>query len=303
MGVCGMRMSCQARSIEHSTAPELLCCGNGGRKAVSCGLCTGKPAQKPCWVYYAPLRLQSSRRRAMGSGVGRKSAASSGHTTDLVHWLQAGKTVDISRRASESTDLLPPSALPRSLRSLRLSPPTRPAAGRPAAAAAHRAADMDIGGSAAVGGDGGDGESKCQRRGIVIDGIGVSIYRDLRQCRLSSVSASILPIGDLETFDDARLSAKFCVLPVRRSVQGLRCPQSLRPGASVRCEGKEKAVSGGRFVGNKAAKTTLLGLLCSSMSAEPPPKSRIKWKKVCSQQPGKPVSSLHPICPQPRWEE
>ena len=46
-------------------------------------------------------------------GVGRKSATSVGLTTDLVHWLQAGKTVDILRCAAESTDLLPPSALPR----------------------------------------------------------------------------------------------------------------------------------------------------------------------------------------------
>ena len=87
----------------------------------------------------------------MGSGVGRKSAASSGHTTDLVHWLQAGKTVDILRCAAESTDLLPPSALPRSLRSLRLSPPSRPAAGRLPAAAGHRAAVVD---SVAYAGDG-----------------------------------------------------------------------------------------------------------------------------------------------------
>ena len=50
---------------------------------------------------------------------------------------------------------------------------------------------------------------------------------------------------------------------------------SLRAGAFVQCEGR-KEVSCGRFVGNKAAKTTLLGLLCSSMSAEPPPKSREK---------------------------
>ena len=46
-------------------------------------------------------------------GVGRKSATSVGHTTDPFNSLQAGKTVDISRCASESTDLLPPSALPR----------------------------------------------------------------------------------------------------------------------------------------------------------------------------------------------
>ena len=35
------------------------------------------------------------------SGVGRKSATSVGLTTDLVHWLQAGKTVAIVRFASK----------------------------------------------------------------------------------------------------------------------------------------------------------------------------------------------------------
>ena len=47
------------------------------------------------------------------SGVGRKSATSVGLTTDPFNSLQAGKTVDILRYAAESTDLLPPSALPR----------------------------------------------------------------------------------------------------------------------------------------------------------------------------------------------
>ena len=63
-----------------------------------------------------------------------------GLTTDLVHWLQAGKTVDILRYAAESTDLLPPSALPRLLRSLRLFPPSRPAGCRLPAVTGHRAA-------------------------------------------------------------------------------------------------------------------------------------------------------------------
>ena len=65
-------------------------------------------------------------------------------------------------------------------------------------------------------------------------------------------------IGDSETYDDFRLTAKFCVLPVRWLVQALRCPQSLRAEAFVRCGGK-KAVSGGRYGDNKVAITTLLG--------------------------------------------
>ena len=57
------------------------------------------------------------------SGVGQQSLLSQVQLTDLVHWLQAGKTVDISRCASESTDLLPPSALLRPLRGLQLPRP------------------------------------------------------------------------------------------------------------------------------------------------------------------------------------
>ena len=56
-------------------------------------------------------------------GVGRKSATSVGLTTDLDHWLQADKTVDILRCATKSTDLLPPSELLRPLRGLQLPRP------------------------------------------------------------------------------------------------------------------------------------------------------------------------------------
>ena len=64
MGVSGMRMSCKALIIGHSFAPGRSCCVSGSRKADSRGLCTGKPAQKPCWGSMAPLRRRSRRRRA-----------------------------------------------------------------------------------------------------------------------------------------------------------------------------------------------------------------------------------------------
>ena len=80
----------------------------------------------------------------MEKGVGRKSVASDGHTTDAVYSLQAGKTVDISRRAAESTDLLSAFSTASATLWPAAAPPTRPAAGRLAAAAAHRAAGVDI---------------------------------------------------------------------------------------------------------------------------------------------------------------
>ena len=59
---------CQCRaSVVHSHyGLDRQCCGSGSRKAVSCGICTGKPAQKPCWGYLAPLCRQSRQRRAAG---------------------------------------------------------------------------------------------------------------------------------------------------------------------------------------------------------------------------------------------
>ena len=71
------------------------------------------------------------------------SATSVGQTTDLVYLLQAGKTVDISRVASESTDLLSAFSTASATLWPAAAPPTRPAAGRLAAAAAHRAAGED----------------------------------------------------------------------------------------------------------------------------------------------------------------
>ncbi len=84
-----------------------------------------RPADIPVWLSASrerllraprPLRLrlrcQQGKRCRSASGCGALRL----HTprlTDPSHWLQAGKTVDILRCAAESTDLLPPSALPR----------------------------------------------------------------------------------------------------------------------------------------------------------------------------------------------
>ena len=98
-------------------------------------------------------------------GVGRKSATSVGLTTDPFNSLQAGKTVDISRCASESTDLLPPSALLRPLRGLQLVPPSRPAGCRLPAVAGHRAAVVVLRirrGCSAVVEDGLQSERTCE---------------------------------------------------------------------------------------------------------------------------------------------
>ena len=106
----------------------------------------------------------------------------------------------------------------------------------------------------------------------------------------------------METYDNSRLRRNFPSVVCEGRCKASVVEHSLRPEAFVQCEG-DNEVSGGRFVGNKAAKTTLLGYISSSMSAQPPPKSRDKWNKVCSQQPGKPVSSLHPFIPQPQGDE
>ena len=105
---------------------------------------------KDCFGLHGPSAFGSVAKRQIG--VGQQSLLPQVQLTDPSHWLQAGKTVDILRCATESPDLLPPSALPRLLRSLRLFPPARPAAGRPPAAAGHRSAVVD--GDAIDGGSG-----------------------------------------------------------------------------------------------------------------------------------------------------
>ena len=57
------------------------------------------PAVKDCFGLHGHYAFGSVDKE--NSGVGRKSATSVGLTTDLVHWLQAGKTVAIVRFASK----------------------------------------------------------------------------------------------------------------------------------------------------------------------------------------------------------
>ena len=107
--------------------------------------------------------------------------------------------------------------------SATISPPTRPAAGLLPAAAGHRAA-VDI-----IGDDvsGRGGLHVFCRRGCLTTMGSVTIgslipYQIVKQC-VCTLSIGIGAIWDIETFDDSRLTAKFCVSGMRRSVQGLRC--------------------------------------------------------------------------------
>lgn len=115
----------------------------------------------------------------------------------------------LSASRPRSTDLLPPSALPRSLRSLRLFPPARPAAGRLPAGAGHRAAvvvfRIHCGNSADS-----IGCHQSERQWVLgcLTAIGVSIpYLKTRE-RYPSIY-SIDAIEDLETFDYSPLRGNF----------------------------------------------------------------------------------------------
>ena len=104
--------------------------------------------------------------------------------------------------------------------------------------------------------------------------IGVSILYIKTRERCPSIY-SVGSIWDLETFDNSRLRRNFLSVECEGRYKASVVGHSLRPGASVQCEG-DNAVSFGRFVGNKADKTTLLGYISSSASAKQPQKSRIK---------------------------
>ena len=179
------------------------------------------------------------------SGVGRKSATSVGLTTDLVHWLQAGKTVDILRCATKSTDLLPPSALPRLLRSLRLSQPSRPAGCRLPAAAGHRAAVVDIADSGGPRRFATLHQRSCLCECYPPIGCHYPAILPYQRLQVPISIFSVTAIGDFETFDDSRLRRNFASVVCEGQCKPFVVEHSLRATAASRCEGR-KVVSCGR---------------------------------------------------------
>ena len=158
------------------------------------------------------------------------------------------------------------------------APPTRPAAGLLPAAAGHRAA-VDI-----IGDDvsGRGGLHVFCRRGCLTTMGSVTIgslipYQIVKQC-VCTLSIGIGAIWDIETFDDSRLTAKFCVLPVRRSVQGAHYRALVRAGASVLRQRRQESGQL-RHLHRQAGTEALLGFNGSSTSAEPPQKSLMIMKK------------------------
>ena len=140
----------------------------------------------------------------------------------------------------------------QSLRSLRLFPPARPATGRLPAGAGHRAAVVVLrihcGNSADS-----IGCHQSERRWVLgcLTAIGVSIpYLKTRE-RYPSIY-SIGAIEDLETFDYSRLRRNFASVICEGQCKAFVVGHSLRPTASVQCEG-DKAVSFGRKAATRAS--------------------------------------------------
>ena len=128
--------------------------------------------------------------------------------------------------------------------------------------------------------------------------IGSLIPYQMTERQVPTLPIGVAAIRDLESFDYSRL---------RRNFAFVGCEGQCKPSVVHSPYGQEhlcsaegdKAVSGGRFGGNKAAKTTLLGYISSSTSAKQPQKSRVKWNKVCETESARAASDSHPICPQP----
>ena len=91
---------------------------------------------------------------------------------------------------------------------------------------------------------------------------------------LYSISYEHMTIVLADYVKNVRLTAKFCVLPIGTSVQGLRCPQSLRPAVFVLRQRKQKRGQL-RLLHRQAGTEALLVFYGSSTSAKQPQKSPI----------------------------
>jgi len=176
-----------------------------------------RPANIPVWLdvsrerlLRAPrplrLRLRCQREKRCRSKVRQQVSALP--PTWFIGFRRA-RLWSLSASRLSPTDLLPPYALPRSLRSLRLFPPARPAAGRLPAGAGHRAAVVIL----LIHRDNSADSIGChqsERRWVLgcLTAIGVSIpYLKTRE-RYPSIY-SIGAIEDLETFDYSSLRGNF----------------------------------------------------------------------------------------------
>jgi hypothetical protein len=158
----------------------------------------------------------------------------------------------LSASRPSSTDLLPPSALPRSLRSLRLFPPARPAAGRLPAGAGHCAAVVVL--RIHRGNSADSVECHQSERRWLLDGL-TPIGVPLPYIKTTERNLSIYSIGaieDLDNFDYSRLRRNLASVVREGQCKAFVVEHSLRPTASVQCEG-DKAVSFGRKAAQRAS--------------------------------------------------
>ena len=148
--------------------------------------------------------------------------------------------------------MLPPSALPRSLRSLRLYPHSRPAAVRLPADAGHRAAAVVL----RIHRDNSADSVGCHQseRRWLLDSL-TTIGVPLPYIKTTERNLSVYSIGaieDLETFDYSSLRRNFASVIYEGRCKASVVEHSLRPTASVQCEG-DKAVSCGRKAATRAS--------------------------------------------------
>ena len=198
-----------------------------------------------CWGRYCSLWRVCRKVLFLDSGgVGRKSSTSVGLTTDPSHWLQAGKTVAIVRFASKIHRLA------SAFRTASVA--SLPAAGRLPAGAGHRAAVVVLRIHCGSYEDS-VGCHQSERRWL-LDGL-TPIGVHLPYIKTTERSLSIYSIGaieDLETFDYSRLRRNFASLICEGQCKAFVVGHSLRPTASVQCEGGT-AVSCGRKAATRAS--------------------------------------------------